>query len=59
MVGPTVRITAPLIEAARPTPTSPGSLVAGTRLANITGLPALTLPVPTAAAGGLQPWGSR
>jgi Asp-tRNA(Asn)/Glu-tRNA(Gln) amidotransferase A subunit family amidase len=47
VVGPTVALTAPPVEAARTDPDLARALVAGTRLANITGLPALTLPVPT------------
>ena len=48
VVGPTVRITAPLIDDARRDPDLARVLVADTRLANVTGLPALTVPVPVA-----------
>ena len=57
VVGPTVRITAPLIDDARRDPDLARVLVADTRLANVTGLPALTIPVPVAAGAlpvGLQ-----
>jgi Asp-tRNA(Asn)/Glu-tRNA(Gln) amidotransferase A subunit family amidase len=46
VVGPAVGITAPPVDAARTDPDLARVLVAGTRHANITGLPALTLPVP-------------
>lgn len=55
VVGPTVALTAPPIDAARTDPDLARALVAGTRLANITGLPALTVPVPVAGLPvGLQ-----
>lgn len=55
LLGPTVGITAPPIAGARTDPDLARVLVAGTRLGNITGLPALTIPVPTAGLPiGLQ-----
>jgi Asp-tRNA(Asn)/Glu-tRNA(Gln) amidotransferase A subunit family amidase len=46
VVAPTVGITAAPIDQARTDPDLARVLVAGTRLANVTGLPALTLPLP-------------
>ena len=45
VVGPTVGIVAPTAERARTDPGLARELVAGTRLANLTGLPAVTVPV--------------
>jgi Asp-tRNA(Asn)/Glu-tRNA(Gln) amidotransferase A subunit family amidase len=45
VLGPTVPITAPTITAARTDPTLARRLVADTRLANLTGTPAITLPL--------------
>jgi Asp-tRNA(Asn)/Glu-tRNA(Gln) amidotransferase A subunit family amidase len=46
VIGPTVPLTAPTIDAARTDPTLARRLVADTRLANLTGTPAITLPLP-------------
>ena len=45
MIRPTVPILAPTIDVARSDPTLTPRLVSGTRLGNLTGLPALSLPV--------------
>lgn len=45
VVGPTVPIVAPTIESARSDPSLPQTLVSNTRLANVTGIPALSLPM--------------
>lgn len=45
VIGPTVPITAPTIEAARADDALPSRLVNNTRLANLTGVPALSLPL--------------
>src|SRR5215813_10829691 len=50
VVGPTVPIVAPTIDEARRDPTLPALLVSNTRLANVTGTPAITVPAPTDAA---------
>jgi Asp-tRNA(Asn)/Glu-tRNA(Gln) amidotransferase A subunit family amidase len=47
VIGPTVPIVAPTIEDARRDGMVPASLVTNTRLANVVGLPALTLPLPS------------
>lgn len=47
VLGPTVPVPAPTIDTIGTDQTLPRRLVANTRLANITGVPALTLPVPT------------
>jgi Asp-tRNA(Asn)/Glu-tRNA(Gln) amidotransferase A subunit family amidase len=48
VVGPTVPILAPTVEAARSDDALPSRLVSNTRLANLTGVPALSLPLPAA-----------
>jgi len=48
VAGPAVPILAPTIEAARSDPTLAHTLVSGTRLGNVTGVPAITVPVPGA-----------
>jgi Asp-tRNA(Asn)/Glu-tRNA(Gln) amidotransferase A subunit family amidase len=47
VVGPTVPVVAPAVEAARTDDALPRRLVAETRLANVARLPVLTVPVPT------------
>ena len=47
VVGPTVPIAAPTIDRARAEPTLPAVLVSNTRIANVTGHPAVSVPVPT------------
>ncbi|MFI7640713.1 amidase [Nonomuraea sp. NPDC049400] len=55
LIGPTVPLLAPTLEAASQDSTLPARLVANTRLANVTGLPALSLPLPSAGPPiGLQ-----
>jgi aspartyl-tRNA(Asn)/glutamyl-tRNA(Gln) amidotransferase subunit A len=55
VVGPTVPMVAPTAEAARADEALPRRIVADTRLANVAGTPAVTLPVPTDALPvGLQ-----
>jgi aspartyl-tRNA(Asn)/glutamyl-tRNA(Gln) amidotransferase subunit A len=49
VVGPTVPIVAPTIDAARRDEALPRRIVAETRLANVARTPALTVPVPTVA----------
>jgi len=49
VVGPTVPILAPTVERARSEPTLPALLVSNTRIANVVGLPAISVPVPSAA----------
>jgi aspartyl-tRNA(Asn)/glutamyl-tRNA(Gln) amidotransferase subunit A len=53
VVGPTVPLVAPTVEAARQDPTLPRRIVAETRLANVARTPALTVPVPPASPGDL------
>jgi Asp-tRNA(Asn)/Glu-tRNA(Gln) amidotransferase A subunit family amidase len=45
-LGPTVPVTAPTIAEARDDPGLPAALVSATRLANLAGVPALSLPAP-------------
>jgi len=47
VVGPTVPVLAPTIDAARAEPTLPAVLVSNTRLANVVGTPAASVPVPS------------
>jgi Asp-tRNA(Asn)/Glu-tRNA(Gln) amidotransferase A subunit family amidase len=57
VVGPTVAVTAPTVAQARLDPNLPMLLVTNTRLANLTGLPALSVPVPSDSSNlpvGLQ-----
>ncbi|WP_433428600.1 amidase [Nonomuraea sp. CA-141351] len=55
LIGPTVPLLAPTVEAATQDGALPARLVANTRLANVTGLPAVSLPLPTAGPPiGLQ-----
>lgn len=46
-IGPTVGMVAPTFEAIHAGPALGGKLIANTRLANVTGLPAISLPMPT------------
>lgn len=52
VVGPTVPVTAPTVAEARADAGLPALLVSNTRLANATGVPALSLPVPPADGAG-------
>jgi Asp-tRNA(Asn)/Glu-tRNA(Gln) amidotransferase A subunit family amidase len=53
VVGPTVPITAPTVAEARSDPAGvAGALVSNTRLANVAGVPALSLPVPLRNGAG-------
>lgn len=55
VVGPTVPVVAPTVETARADDALPARLVSNTRLANLAGVPALTVPLPsTALPVGLQ-----
>jgi aspartyl-tRNA(Asn)/glutamyl-tRNA(Gln) amidotransferase subunit A len=57
VVGPTVRFTAPTVDEARTDPDLLAQLVTYTRLGNLTGLPALSLPVPVPGADDGLPVG--
>jgi aspartyl-tRNA(Asn)/glutamyl-tRNA(Gln) amidotransferase subunit A len=57
VVGPTVGFTAPTVDEARTDPALPAQLVTYTRLGNLTGLPALTIPVPGSGEGESLPVG--
>jgi Asp-tRNA(Asn)/Glu-tRNA(Gln) amidotransferase A subunit family amidase len=57
VVGPTVPIVAPTIDAARTDDALPRRIVAETRLANVARTPALTVPVPTTSATTALPVG--
>ncbi|HEV7762820.1 MAG TPA: amidase [Acidimicrobiales bacterium] len=52
VVGPTVPVTAPTVASARGDAGLPAVLVANTRLANVAGAPALSLPVPPRNGAG-------
>jgi Asp-tRNA(Asn)/Glu-tRNA(Gln) amidotransferase A subunit family amidase len=52
VVGPTVPVTAPTVASARSDDGLPGVLVSNTRLANVAGAPALSLPVPPRNGAG-------
>ena len=52
IVGPTVPVTAPTVAEVRADPGLPAVLVANTRLANLAGVPALSLPVPPRNGAG-------
>jgi aspartyl-tRNA(Asn)/glutamyl-tRNA(Gln) amidotransferase subunit A len=56
VAGPTVPVVAPTVEAARDDASLPQTLVSNTRLANVTGVPALSLPVlrPNGPPAGFQ-----
>jgi aspartyl-tRNA(Asn)/glutamyl-tRNA(Gln) amidotransferase subunit A len=52
VIGPTVPVTAPTVASARADADLPGVLVSNTRLANVAGAPALSLPVPPRNGAG-------
>ncbi|HEY8545075.1 MAG TPA: amidase [Acidimicrobiales bacterium] len=55
VVGPTVPVLAPTIDEARATPTLPAVLVSNTRIGNVVGLPAISVPVPPSPADPAGP----
>jgi aspartyl-tRNA(Asn)/glutamyl-tRNA(Gln) amidotransferase subunit A len=54
VIGPTVPVTAPTVAGARRDAGLPALLVSGTRLANVAGVPALSLPVPPRNGAGTE-----
>ena len=57
VVSPTVPIVAPAIDRVRAEPTVPAVLVSNTRIANVTGLPAVSVPVSTPDSDDTLPVG--